>query len=163
MSLPARALGNLGELPLEVVELILRHVGDTPGRLTHKHLHDLDSLCRTNQATHEFIQDWITREVKKIKIFPSAQAALDVLSDEQKKAIEPPGSPKFVPTDALSEAVIEDCTSCVDRICDILDIPGLDRADICNEQGWSLLSLSIHCAETYRSLIYAGLVGSHHV
>ncbi|KAJ6044792.1 hypothetical protein N7499_007295 [Penicillium canescens] len=92
MAPPAKALGNIGELPLELVDMILRNVEDKSGRLTHKQLHDLNALRRTNHATNTFVQDWIIREVKKIKKYPSHTAALEALSNAQQKAIEPPGS-----------------------------------------------------------------------
>jgi hypothetical protein len=160
MASPAKALGDIGELPVELVDLILRNVGDKPGRLTHKQLHDLNALRRTNHATNTFVQDWIIREVKKIKTYPSAAAALEALSDAQQKAIEPPGSSKFVPNDALTEAIMEDCTACVDGICNILEVPGIERPNLCNEQGWSLLCLSLNCAETSRRLLDSGLIES---
>ncbi|KAL2695793.1 hypothetical protein AAEP93_003093 [Penicillium crustosum] len=162
MASRALALGDLGtNFPLEIVEMILRNVGDKPNRLTHKQIHDLNAPRRTNKATNEFVEGWIIMQIKRIKTFPSAATALEDMSDVQIKAIEPPGSPRFVPNDALSEAVIEDCPSCVDGICNILEIPRPDRPNLCNEQGWSLLSLSIDSAETYRSLrlINCGLFG----
>jgi hypothetical protein len=157
MTSPAMALGDIGELPLELVDLILRNVGEKPGRLTHKQLHDLNALRRTNHATNTFVQDWIIREVKKIKTYPSATAALEALSNAQQKAIEPPGSVKFVSNDALTEAIMENCTTCVDGMCNILGVPGIERPYLCNKQGWPLLCLSLHCAETSRRLLDSGL------
>jgi hypothetical protein len=126
MASPAKALGDIGELPVELVDLILRNVGDKPGRLTqtHKQLHDLNALQRTNHATNTFVQDWIIREAKEIKTYPSPTLALEALSNAQQKAIEPPGSPKIDSNDALTEAIMENCTACVDGICNILVLRG---------------------------------------
>lgn len=128
--------------------MIFRNVGDEPNRITHKQIHDLNALRRTNKATNEFVEGWIITQIKRIKTFPSAATARKGMSKVQIQAIEIPGSPNYVPHDALSEAVIEDCPACIDGICNILEITKPDRSKLCNEQGWSLLALSIYSPGT---------------